>query len=129
MPSGQTILVIDDEAGVRDFFTRALELSGFAAVGTSTAEGALRLLADGLTPDAMILDLLMPGMGGLGFMRALEQNGRYRAIPIAIVTGHIAISDEVKHAASGLGIGIYHKPVTLEELLELTRGLLQRPVG
>jgi DNA-binding response OmpR family regulator len=129
MPSGQTILVIDDEAGVRDFFTRALELSGFGAVGTPTAEGALRLLADGLVPDAMILDLLMPGMGGLGFMRELELDRRYRTIPIAIVTGHIAISEEVRDTATGLGIGIHHKPVTLEELLDLTRGLLQRPAG
>ena len=120
----QTILVIDDEAGVRDFFTRALELSGFAAVGAPTAEAALRLLDDGLAPAAAILDLLMPGMGGLGFLHELERHPRYRTMPVAIVTGHIAISDEVRIAATGLGIGIHHKPVTLEELLDLTKALL-----
>ena len=69
----------------------------------------------------------MPGMGRVGFLREIERDGRLRAVPIAIVTGHIAISDDVRSTADRLGIGIHHKPVTLEELLELTRALLVRP--
>ena len=121
-----TVLVIEDDEAVRTFFSRALELSGFVSVEAATAEHALRLLAEGRSPDAVLLDLAMPGIGGLGFLAEMLGDARYRRIPVAIVTGHIFIEEEIRAAADDLGIAIYHKPLTLEELLRITGDLVRR---
>lgn len=119
-----TILIIDDEDGVRSFFTKALELGGYAPVAAPTAEDALRLMNHGLRPDAVLLDLAMPGMGGLGFLLRLGADPERRHIPVAIVTGHIAIPQPVQDAAAALGAAVHHKPVDMDGLLELTGRLL-----
>ena len=67
----RTILIIEDEEGVRSFFTKALELGGYTPVAATCAEDALRMMNQGLRPDAVLLDLAMPGMGGLGFLLRL----------------------------------------------------------
>lgn len=119
-----TILIIEDEEGVRSFFTKALELGGYAPVAASCAEDALRMMNQGLRPDAVLLDLAMPGMGGLGFLLQLGADPIRRRIPVAIVTGHIAIPQPVQAAADALGVPVHHKPVDMDGLLELTDRLL-----
>lgn len=120
----QTILIIEDEEGVRSFFTKALELGGYAPVSAPTAEDALRMMNQGLTPDAVLLDLAMPGMGGLGFLLQLGADPIRRRIPVAIVTGHIAIPQPVQAAAAALGVPVHFKPVDMDGLLSLTGRLL-----
>ena len=120
----QTVLVIDDEEAIRSFFAQALEGAGYAPVTVPTAEAALQLMNRGLRPDAVLLDLSMPGMGGLGFLLQLAADPVRRQIPIAIVTGHIAIPQPVRDAAGALGVAVHHKPVDLEGLLELTERLV-----
>jgi two-component system cell cycle response regulator len=121
-----TILVIEDEEGVRSFFTKALELGGYAPVGARCAEDALRMMNQGLCPDAVLLDLAMPGMGGLGFLLQLGADPVRRRIPVAIVTGHIAIPQPVQAAADALGVPVHYKPVDMDSLLQLTDRLLTR---
>jgi two-component system cell cycle response regulator len=123
-----TILIIEDEEGVRSFFMKALELGGYAAVAAPCAEEALRLMNQGLRPDAVLLDLAMPGMGGLGFLLRLGADPLRRRIPVAIVTGHIAIPQPVQAAADALGVAVYHKPVDMDGLLQLTDQLLAHRV-
>ena len=118
------ILIIEDEEGVRSFFTKALELGGYAPIAAPSAEAALRLMNQGLRPDAVLLDLAMPGMGGLGFLLRLGADPDRRRIPVAIVTGHIAIPQPVQAAADALGVPVHYKPVDMEGLLELTGRLL-----
>jgi two-component system cell cycle response regulator len=119
-----TILIIEDEEGVRSFFTKALELGGYTPIAAPTAEDALKLMNQGLRPDAVLLDLAMPGMGGLGFLLQLGADPLRRRIPVAIVTGHIALPQPVQAAADALGVAVHHKPVDMEGLLELTDRLL-----
>jgi DNA-binding NtrC family response regulator len=119
-----TILIIEDEEGVRSFFTRALELGGYVPVSAPTAEAALRMMNQGLRPDAVLLDLAMPGMGGLGFLLQLGADPLRRRIPVAIVTGHLAIPQPVQAAADALGVSVHHKPVDMDGLLALTDRLL-----
>lgn len=116
----RTVLIIEDEEGVRSFFSKALEFGGYAPVTAVNAEEALRLMSDGLNPDAVLLDLAMPGMGGLGFLLRLGADPVRRRIPVAIVTGHIAIPQPVQAAADALGVPVHHKPVDMDGLLELT---------
>ena len=123
-----TVLVIDDEMAVRTFFAKALELGGYLAIEAATAEAALRLMDQGLNPDAVLLDVSMPGMGGLGFLLQLRSDPVRRAIPVAIVTGHLAVPQPVLDVADALGVAVHHKPVDMEALLTLTSGLLSRHV-
>jgi len=121
-----TILIIEDEEGVRSFFTKALELGGYAPVAAPSAEDALRMMNQGLRPDAVLLDLAMPGMGGLGFLLQLGADPVRRRIPVAIVTGHIAIPQPVQAAADALGVPVHFKPVDMDGLLQLTDRLMTR---
>ena len=119
-----TVLIIEDEEGVRTFFMKALELGGYMPVAAPSAEEALRMMNQGLRPDAVLLDLAMPGMGGLGFLLQLGADPVRRRIPVAIVTGHIAIPQPVQAAADALGVPVHHKPVDMDGLLQLTDWLL-----
>ena len=57
------VLVVDDESAIVAAFTETLQLEGYEAVPAHSAEDGLRLLDDGLMPDAVLLDLRMPGNG------------------------------------------------------------------
>jgi DNA-binding response OmpR family regulator len=116
------VLIIEDEDAIRGFFAKALAMAGYAVDGAPTAEAALELIRTGLVPDAVLLDLSMPGIGGLGFLLEVRLNPRL-SMPIAIVTGHFLIDDAVRTAANDLGVSIHHKPIDMEQLLKLVEGL------
>src|SRR4051812_16304772 len=81
-----TILIVDDDEGVTQTFARMLRLEGYQVYTAMSAETGLREAAATL-PDAIILDLRMPLVDGLGFLRRLRANDRHRDVPVAIVTG------------------------------------------
>jgi CheY-like chemotaxis protein len=120
----RAILVVEDEESIRTFFAKALRLAGYTALEAATAEEGLRAMNEGVPPDGVLLDLSMPGMGGLGFLRRLREYPEHRRVPVAIVTGHVVIAHDVRLAADELGVQVYHKPVDMEGLLQLTRVLL-----
>jgi two-component system response regulator MprA len=117
------ILVVDDEPGVRDAVERALELDGYEVTLAANGGEALRLLASGDTPDAIVLDVLMPVLDGLQLCRRLRADGD--RTPILMLTARDALGDRV----SGLDAGADDylvKPFALEELLARMRALLRR---
>ena len=95
-----TILIVDDDEGVTQTFARMLTLEGFHVRTAFNAESGLRA-ANEAHPNAIILDLRMPLVDGLGFLRQLRsQAGQRQApTPVAIVTGDY--SDDA--VASGCG--------------------------
>jgi two-component system response regulator MprA len=117
------ILVVDDEPGVRDAVERALELDGYEVALAANGGEALRLIASGETPDAIVLDVLMPVLDGLQLCRRLRADGD--RTPILMLTARDALGDRV----SGLDAGADDylvKPFALEELLARVRALLRR---
>ena len=76
-PPAPVVLVIDDEREVRELFVEVLNADGMQSVQAPTAEHAWALLENGLVPSAVLLDLQMPGMGGLGFLLQLRADPRY----------------------------------------------------
>jgi two-component system, OmpR family, response regulator MprA len=118
------ILVVDDERAVRESLRRALELEGYEI---ELAEGGSEALAtlgrDEPQPDAVILDLLMPGVDGLEVCRRLRATGNH--VPVLMLTAR----DEVENRVAGLDAGAddyVTKPFALEELLARIRALLRR---
>jgi CheY-like chemotaxis protein len=75
-------------------------------------------------PDAILLDLKMPGLGGLGLLFRLRSNPRHAVIPVAIVTEDYVFTPSVEHAAELLKAEIHFKPLEVQAILDLTVRLI-----
>jgi two-component system, OmpR family, response regulator MprA len=120
------ILVVDDERAVRESLRRALELEGYEIELAGDGNEALYRLQGEGEPDALILDVLMPGLDGLEVCRTLRRNGS--RVPVLMLTAR----DEVEDRVAGLDAGADDyviKPFALEELLARLRALLRRTGG
>jgi two-component system response regulator MprA len=117
------ILVVDDERAVRESLRRALELEGYEIELAADGSEALYRLEGNEEPDAMILDILMPGVDGLEVCRRLRGSGS--KLPVLMLTART----EVEERVAGLDAGAddyVTKPFALEELLARVRALLRR---
>ena len=116
------ILVVDDEPPVRTALERALRLAGYDVALAAGGEQALREVA-GAAPDAIVLDVLMPGVNGLEVCRRIRSAGD--TTPILMLTARDAISDRVAGLDAGADDYLV-KPFALDELLARLRALLRR---
>jgi two-component system response regulator MprA len=118
------ILVVDDEAAVRESLRRALALEGYEVeLAADGAEALYRLDTGDFQPDAIVLDVLMPHVDGLETARRLRGAGN--KTPILMLTAR----DEVEARVAGLDAGADDyvvKPFALAELLARLRALLRR---
>jgi DNA-binding response OmpR family regulator len=117
------ILIVDDDEGVTQTFARMLRLEGYQVRTAVSAETGLREAQDS-QPDAIILDLRMPLVDGLGFLRRLRERDQQRSTPVAIVTGDYFLDDSVSAELRDLGAELRFKPLWLEDLVGLARNLL-----
>ncbi len=118
----QAILIVDDDPTITDTFARLLQLEGFTVYATLSPEGGLEIAAD-KRPDAIILDLRMPIVNGLQFLQHLREAPALRHTPVAIVTGDYLVNDETKGQIEDLGASIRFKPLWLDDLVALAKGL------
>lgn len=120
-PTGQRILVAEDEASLRDFVSRNLRARGYIV---SEAGNGLEALAvwDRETPHLAVLDIMMPRMDGLEVCRRIRERSN---APIIALTALDAEADKV--AALDLGADDYlTKPFGVEELLARVRAAMRR---
>ena len=118
------ILVVDDERAVRESLRRALELEGYdIELAADGAEALYRLEAPNEEPDAMILDVLMPGIDGLEVCRRVRGAGS--KLPVLMLTARTEVEDRVAGLDAGADDYVT-KPFALEELLARVRALLRR---
>jgi len=117
------ILVVDDERAVRESLRRALELEGYEIELAEDGRQALERLHEGPEPDAMVLDVLMPGVDGLEVSRTLRREGS--RLPILMLTARTQVEDRVEGLDAGAD-DYLTKPFALEELLARVRALLRR---
>ena len=125
--SGRTtskILIVDDDDGVTQTFARMLRLEGYQVRTAVSAERGL-IEVEQSHPDAIILDLRMPLVDGLGFLRRLRARDDHRDTPVAIVTGDYFLDDAVSTELRELGAELRFKPLWLEDLVGLARNLLK----
>ena len=117
------ILVGDDERAVRESLRRALELEGYEIELAEDGREALQRLAREDQPDAVILDVLMPGVDGLEVCRTLRSQGS--RLPVLMLTARTQVEDRVEGLDAGAD-DYLTKPFALEELLARVRALLRR---
>ncbi len=116
------ILVVDDERSVRDAIDRLLRLEGHEARLAADGDQALAALAQG-TPDAVVLDVLMPGTDGLEVCRTLRAGGN--RVPVLMLTARDGVGDRVAGLEAGAD-DYLTKPFALEELMARLRALVRR---
>ena len=120
----RTILIVDDDPSVTETFERMLRLEGYHVVSALSAETGLNK-AQQSHPHAIILDLRMPLIDGLQFLRTLRSKDDLARMPVAIVTGDYFLDDAVSRELRSLGAEVRFKPLWLEDLLALARNLLK----
>lgn len=107
----------DTRAGLRD----ALERDGFAVFATGNGRDALDRLRTERKPDALVLDLYMPGLSGFEIYQVLRSDPQLATIPVIVVTGA-----SPTHRA-GLDVtATIRKPLDVQELLITVRGAVAR---
>ncbi len=112
-----TVLLVDDEEDYVRTMAERLEMRDVGSDVALNGEAALAMLEDGL-PDVMVLDLKMPGMGGLEVLEVVKKN--HPQIQVIILTGHGSKKEEVE--ARRLGAFDYlQKPVDINDLMERVR--------
>ena len=120
------ILVVDDEADVRNFLKAALLEAGFEVIMAEDGDQALNKVKNQL-PDLISLDLVMPKKSGAKFYRELNKNKEWSKIPVIIVTGHardeLGKADLKELTMSGPGIYL-EKPVKPHNYIAAIKKLL-----
>jgi len=116
---GSTILLVDDDPAIRGFTSLTLESEGFTVM--TAADGAEGLqLVRAEEPEAILLDLMMPGVSGWDFLQRWREDASYRPVPVIVMT---ACGEEIR--ADMLGVqAIFTKPFDLDRLIGKLTSLL-----
>ena len=116
--------MVDDERALRDSLRRALALEGYVVeLASDGAEALDRISSHEVEPDAIVLDVLMPGVDGLEVARRLRAAGN--RTPILMLTARDHVEDRVEGLDAGADDYVV-KPFALEELFARMRALLRR---
>ncbi len=122
-PTGARVLVVDDDAGVRESLLTALRYEGHTVTGAANGSEALTLLDGDHDFEMIVLDVSMPIIDGLSVCRAIRRKGD--RTPILVLTARTEVPDRV----AGLDAGAddyLTKPFSLDELFARVRALLRR---
>jgi len=117
----ETILVVEDDRRIRDLLRRGLVFEGYEVITAEDGETALRAIRDKL-PDAVILDLMLPGIDGLEVCRRLRSVSN---LPILVLTARDTVPDRVTGLDAGADDYMV-KPFAFDELLARLRALFRR---
>src|SRR4051794_22636972 len=122
MTDGASVLVVDDDPQLREALTRALQLEGHDVSTASNGAQALEAISQ-RRPDLMVLDVMMPYVGGLDVCRTLRE--RHDRLPILVLTARDEVGDRVAGLDAGGGAYLT-KPFSLGARRGRLRALLRR---
>ena len=115
------ILIVDDDADVREAMSELLTHEGFDVSVAGDGERALKALRQaGKMPSLILLDLMMPVMNGWQFRQAQLQDPRLAEVPVIILTAAATTESNVSHLHP---TAFLRKPVAVDKLLSLVVGL------
>lgn len=116
------LLIVEDERKTREYLQQGLSEAGFSVDMSASGDDGLHL-ADSHTYDLIILDIMLPGLNGFEFLKALRQQGL--TTPVLLLSARDLVEDRVK----GLELGADDylvKPFSFAELLARVRTILRR---
>jgi len=120
----KNILVIEDEAAIREMIAFTLENEGYRVTGAENAQDAKQAIAAS-SPDLMLVDWMLPGISGLELVRGFRRSAATRTVPIIMLTARSDENDRVDGLDSGADDYIT-KPFSTRELLSRISALLRR---
>jgi len=118
------VLVVDDEENVTHLVSSALRFDGFETITADNGPSALVAVAEA-DPDLVVLDVMMPGMDGLGVLQNLRAAGSQ--VPVIFLTARDAATDRIGGLRAGADDYVV-KPFSVEELLARVHAVLRRSV-
>lgn len=122
-PGGNRVLVVEDDPAVRDLLHTRLSLAGYRSQHVGSGWAALQIMQD-FRPDAVILDINMPGLDGFGVLETKRSRGSIRDIPVMVLTARHA-ADDIRRALA-LGAKDYlAKPFEDQQMLMRVRRLVR----
>lgn len=116
------VLVVDDDAGIRELLTSALEFAGYRVTAAGTAADALRLWR-AAPPDVVVLDVVLPDTDGLDVLRLARAQGDQ--VPVLFLSSRDTVADRVAGLAAG-GDDYVTKPFDLSEVVARLAALRRR---
>ena len=116
------VLVVDDEDNVTHLVSSALRFDGFETATADSGTEALAKVAE-LDPDLIVLDVMMPGLDGLGVLQSLRSAGSQ--VPVIFLTARDAATDRIGGLRAGADDYVV-KPFSIEELLARVHAVLRR---
>lgn len=122
MANGRRILIVDDEEGFLSMIKEALEIRGFDVITASSAvEAGMEITSK--KPDAILMDIRMPGINGLQACEAIKKNPVTKNIPIMIVSALSGESDIKKAYKTGV-VDYFVKPINIEKVVIKLKDIL-----
>lgn len=123
-PSSKTILIVDDDEAILNLLEILVKRDGFKVLRAESGEAALYKLRK--KPDAVLLDLMLPGSkSGIDVLRSFRQSGEPPP-PVIVITGHSPENPQVKEAKEDPNVTHFiRKPIKQDHLLELLHRVLK----
>jgi len=118
----ELVLIVDDEAGIRESLSGIFEDEGYNVITASSGEEALTIALENM-PDIVFLDVWLPGIDGIETLAKFKE--LYSDIPVVMISGHGNIELAVNATRSG-AYDFLEKPLSLEKVLIVTQRALER---
>ena len=123
-PAGPTVLIVDDDARLREYVRANLELEGYIVREAGSAEEGLQALEEE-PPDLVLLDVMMPRMDGWEMLRRVQEQHGVGTIPVLMFSGKV--EEEALAGADARGVsGFIGKPFDPQQLIESAKQLLPK---
>jgi DNA-binding NtrC family response regulator len=118
-----SILVVDDEMGIRELLNEILTDEGHSVVSAQNAQEA-RNARENLEPDLVLLDIWMPDVDGVTLLKEWSTNGQL-TMPVVMMSGHATIDTAVEATRIG-AVNFLEKPIALQKLLKTVEQALEK---
>jgi len=118
------VLIVDDEAPIRDMLRMALELADFTCIEADSAQKAHTAVVDS-APNLILLDWMLPGSSGIELLRRLKRDDATKSIPVIMLTAKVDEDNKIQ----GLEVGAddyVTKPFAPKELIARIKAVLRR---
>ena len=117
------VLIVEDNERNLELVRDILQAKGYGTLEAGTAEEALKI-ARTRAPDLILMDIQLPGMGGIEGMRALRAEPSTARIPVVAITASVMLADREQIMRAGFD-GFIEKPITVKSFLEVVEDVLR----
>lgn len=119
------ILVVEDEVNIQKLLCLILTKNGFTVIAAENGEEALKILQSGVSPDLILLDLIMPKIDGITVLRTIRQDPKLRPLKVVLLSA-LAGNKNQTPGIETLADDFIVKPFKPNDLLERVRNLLAK---